>query len=77
LAIDRFVTLCSVQLNQEAIELDWANTPGRTLSGVAIRGVEDDDEPMDVGGVTVGHKVGGSLPPPNARSAAIQAAQTR
>ncbi|KAG0555120.1 hypothetical protein KC19_12G146000 [Ceratodon purpureus] len=63
------------QLNQEAIALDWTKAAGHTLSGA--RFVED-DEPMDVGGVTSGHKLGGSLPPSaNIRSTAALAAIMR
>jgi len=64
-------------LNHEAIDLDWTNTTGRVLSGVAIRDVEDDDEPMDASGVQSGHKLGGGLAASDARTAAIQAAISR
>lgn len=64
------------QLNQEAIALDWTKAAGHTLSGAKF--VEDDEAPMDVGGVTSGHKLGGSLPPSaNVRSTAALAAIMR
>ncbi|XP_024357843.1 uncharacterized protein [Physcomitrium patens] len=64
------------QLNQEAIALDWTKSAGHTLNG--SRFIEDDDSPMDVGGVSSGHKLGGiSLPSSNIRSTAAQAAIMR
>jgi hypothetical protein len=64
------------QLNQEAVALDWTKAAGHTLSGA--RFVEDDDAPMDIGGVTSGHKLGGSLrPSADIRSTAALAAIMR
>jgi hypothetical protein len=72
---EKFKALDS-QLNKEAVDLDWTKAAGHTLS--EARFVEDDDAPMDVGGVTSGHKLGGSLPPSaDVRSTAALAAIMR
>lgn len=67
-----------VQLNQEAVSLDWTKgTGGHTLSGTKSY-VEDGDVPMDIGGVKTGHKLGGiSISPHEARRAAAEAALLR
>lgn len=71
-----FEILRPEQLNQEAVALDWTKAAGHTLSGA--RFVEEDDAPMDIGGVTSGHKLGGSLrPSADVRSTAALAAIMR
>lgn len=68
----------AVQLNQEAISLDWTKgTGGHTLSTTKSY-VEDGDAPMDTGGVKPGHKLGGiSISPHEVRRAAAEAALLR
>lgn len=67
-----------IQLNQEAVFLDWTKaTGGHTLSTTRSY-VEDSDAPMDVGGVKTGHKLGGiSISPREVRRAAAEAALLR
>lgn len=64
-------------LNREVATLDWTHGHGHTLSGFGPP-VDDDDEPVDAGGVRRGHKLGGEDPTnADARAAAVQAAMDR
>lgn len=65
------------QLNREVATLDWTHGHGYTLNGFGPS-VDDDDEPVDAGGVRRGQKLGGEDPTnADARAAAVQAAMER